>query len=33
MFAVSADHIDRVELEQWIRRRGLLAEWAKIAVL
>jgi hypothetical protein len=33
MFAVSADHIDRVELEQWIRRRGLLAEWAKLAVL
>jgi len=29
MLAVSGEHIDRAELERWIRRRGLLAEWSK----
>ena len=32
MLAISGEHIDRVELEQWIRRRGLLAEWGRIAL-
>ncbi|HJR70529.1 MAG TPA: hypothetical protein VKA43_10850 [Gammaproteobacteria bacterium] len=31
MLAVSGEHIDRAELEQWIRRRRLLAEWGRIA--
>lgn len=30
MFAVSGEHIDRAELERWIERRGLAAEWAKL---
>ncbi|HET8699867.1 MAG TPA: hypothetical protein VFO94_20460 [Gammaproteobacteria bacterium] len=30
MLAISGDHIDRAELEQWIRRRDLLGEWGRI---
>jgi hypothetical protein len=31
MLAISGERIDRPELERWIRRRGLLAEWARIS--
>jgi hypothetical protein len=30
MLAVSGERMDRAELEQWIRRRELLAQWARI---
>lgn len=30
MLAISGAHIDREELERWIARRGLAAEWAKL---
>lgn len=29
MLAVSGDQVDRVALEDWIRRRGVTAEWEK----
>jgi hypothetical protein len=32
MLAVSGDQMDRAELETWIRQRGLLAEWKKVAL-
>jgi hypothetical protein len=31
MLAVSGDQIDRPELDEWIKRRGLATEWQQAA--
>jgi hypothetical protein len=31
MLAVSGEEMNRAELDEWIRRRGVEAEWKKVA--
>jgi hypothetical protein len=30
MLAISGDQINRTELDEWIRARGVTAEWKKV---